>query len=506
MADILQVLPAELVARVFSFLHDRRDVARSRLVCRTFRELSSPFLITQVVFALRLDTIARLRDVVHHPYFSKHVDTLVYDASRYRTQLAVDWLSYTSDCLDAPRTIVDESWTQRTQQDSDIISSLAHLSLGDGVLDHQPQPDPHSQHVNREEMLYQMGCQKSFPEYYLRCKNQEALKAKKTPRRLLRELFTHLPKLRNIVFTDYRSLAKPAESYDAMCKRLFGLVLEPTHLSTDSASIDDLGLLLDVSGNARITSFSIGPHPFVSTDTILKGHTTSVQWPGVFKPKWLSDTLNRKVFANLRELDLSYEHDPHYHDAVRRLLEATPDLERLSLTVLKDRRYAERDNIWAVTEQPLTVGFFDTQLPRLKYLELRHLQLPDTQALQGYLQRHASTIRELRLIECCMTDRAGEQDKLAEWAGQKMVLTGVEVLTAGDLSLLSNINSWYTQKSDLDELSERVIRDGWERIDLREAKYLNGRPNTLRRTVDIADRSIPVEQWKKEWWLRPCRM
>lgn len=50
---------------------------------RGFREQSSPFLITQVVYAARVESVARLLDVIEHPYFSKHVTHLLLDSSYY---------------------------------------------------------------------------------------------------------------------------------------------------------------------------------------------------------------------------------------------------------------------------------------------------------------------------------------------------------------------------------------------------------------------------------------
>lgn len=81
--SITSVLPSELLARVFSFLTERKDVAACRLVSRSFHELSSPFLITKAVFALRLDELTRLRELMRHPYFSRYVGTLIYVSTHH---------------------------------------------------------------------------------------------------------------------------------------------------------------------------------------------------------------------------------------------------------------------------------------------------------------------------------------------------------------------------------------------------------------------------------------
>jgi hypothetical protein len=57
-------LPPELLSRILEYLaEDRRDISSSRLVNNAFKAASSPFLITEVVFAKRLPEIAKLHEV-----------------------------------------------------------------------------------------------------------------------------------------------------------------------------------------------------------------------------------------------------------------------------------------------------------------------------------------------------------------------------------------------------------------------------------------------------------
>ncbi|KAK4500733.1 hypothetical protein PRZ48_008923 [Zasmidium cellare] len=501
-------LPAELNTRIFSFLDDRRDVARCRLVCWTFHKLSSPFLITRVVFALRLDTIAKLREVVNHPYFSKYVDTLFYDASRYMSDSAHDWYRYVGECQMSPRNLVDEEWMRRERENREVIGKLAALQLDDSFPAYDP--DLRLSHPRDNSHHHQMGCPKSFSEYYIRYKNQVLLEDNGIGHHVLREVFLRLPKLRHIEVGDYRCLARSGESYDSMCQRLFGLVLEPTSpLEGFSVYFDDL---FEATAELGLQLHSVGTvrHPFTSTKAILEDDAESLNYPRTYRKIGRLLSLLKpgpySLGASLRELEVVFEDSSVALEDLGEALSNTGALEKLSVTILKYRKESDPGHITAYTEQPVPQDLLGAYLPCLKYLELRHLQLSSTQPLQDFLERHADTLRELRLIECAMMDRAGEQEKLAEWAGQNLYLTGVEVLTASDLTFLLMLQAWRIERGALKEDEESARKSGWERIRAREAKYLGGRQNTLGRTVDIADESISPEELRMQWWQRPCRM
>ena len=92
MVSLVEVLPAELLDRIFSFLADTpAAIAASRLTCRDVHSLSSPYLITSVVFAKRLPVFSRIVAILRYPYFRCHVTELIYDASAYSDEIANDW-------------------------------------------------------------------------------------------------------------------------------------------------------------------------------------------------------------------------------------------------------------------------------------------------------------------------------------------------------------------------------------------------------------------------------
>lgn len=91
-------LPPELSSWIFELVSagSRRDVANSRLACRELHSICSPFLITTVVVANRLETLKLAMEVMQHPYFSKHVTHFLWDASWYEKDIALKVGEYQS--------------------------------------------------------------------------------------------------------------------------------------------------------------------------------------------------------------------------------------------------------------------------------------------------------------------------------------------------------------------------------------------------------------------------
>ncbi|KAK4543867.1 hypothetical protein LTR36_004900 [Oleoguttula mirabilis] len=358
MTSILAALPPELLSRIISFLSDKRkDISTCRLVCQTFKELASPYLITRVVFALRLDAVSRLHDVLRHPYFSRYVTELVYDASLYDSQVAGDWNEYVQECQEAPRSFVDPDWAKRKRTEArlwhrfdaysslprpNVLSSMdmlmtvpslnmphVHIAgqdvlaedvqnlfgdditgLDDGGVDDEEAEDYY-------EHVYRLGCHKGFPDYYLRHKTQCRMQEARLPANMLQHVLARLPKLRTIHFTDYRHLSTDRESYDQCCHRLFGNRLEPCHISGTEGCWNALLPLLNavaVSPAARIDQLSLAANPYTRSvgDCVCDVESAEPRVPAALPLSLLSDmgelcTQNlTQVFSNLRRLELPF--------------------------------------------------------------------------------------------------------------------------------------------------------------------------------------------------------
>lgn len=111
-------LPPELVSRILLdlALDSPSDISACRLFSHRFKELSSPFLISSVVFSSQLGPLAKLHEGLRHPYFRRHVTRLVYDASEYSQSTAMSWDQYVEDCERAPR---DLEYSESTGQEQE---------------------------------------------------------------------------------------------------------------------------------------------------------------------------------------------------------------------------------------------------------------------------------------------------------------------------------------------------------------------------------------------------
>ena len=284
-------LPAELATRIleYVFAGRSRDVAQCRLVCQDLYTLSSPYLIRTVVVAERLPALRKLREVILHPYFSKHVTHLIWDASYYESGIATDFHLY-EDAFERSEHLAssrDEAYIKARQSDALLLKTVESyiprnpripISLrGSGhLLEYgtepptddeqgfplnsrwrdrsQPEdilsmPDIRSSRFYRDSADFQdgnhmAGCHIGFADYYRCWENQNKIRGQawetdgNRARYLFFEAFRRLPQLRNIAHTDYRALAYNGESLAHLCQRLFGHTVCPTWSNIDSVSED----------------------------------------------------------------------------------------------------------------------------------------------------------------------------------------------------------------------------------------------------------------------------
>ncbi|KAK4497450.1 hypothetical protein PRZ48_011901 [Zasmidium cellare] len=452
-------LPNEVLMRIFSLLPKRQDVAACRLVCRDFKELSSPFLITRIVVAKRLDTMEKFYDVMEHPYFRKHVTELIYDASWYDHMLARDPMAYADARMSE----------QREERLSDVkAQTRQYVDLWDRALrgfttTARPRELLEDMDDN-SELSWKMV---TYHDYSMRCGHQLRMLSTGMPSYAIKAAFHNFPRLRHVVFGDYRNIAKDEESYSECCARLFGDTLEPYGLNVDpnadymtaGMAIDEVDQpdpfdelielasvlhSVDQRTRSRFRTFSIGGHAFMRLPGGPQGimlREGDIQGnPGI--PLNLGedaepeiDSLDFKGFEGVQHLALPVEvYEPKFDlnpdderenmqyicfgaGFVRPMLQhAAPTLTHLELSATK---LSVRNNEAVTILQKL---FFDLDFPTLRHLDLRGwvLQADPTTA---FLSKVSTTLKELRLICNVVFDPA----KLAQWGGENLCLDGVQI-------------------------------------------------------------------------------
>ncbi|KAG7001379.1 hypothetical protein G7Y79_00032g067320 [Physcia stellaris] len=84
-------LPLETLSLIFSHLKPKfyereiRHLQNARLVCRSFNDAASPFLITKVWISTDVSEWERLRKIAGHPVFGRCVREIEYDGAYYET-------------------------------------------------------------------------------------------------------------------------------------------------------------------------------------------------------------------------------------------------------------------------------------------------------------------------------------------------------------------------------------------------------------------------------------
>ncbi|KAM0698996.1 hypothetical protein Q7P36_001041 [Cladosporium allicinum] len=526
-------LPPELLSRIFEYLaEDRRDISSSRLVNNAFKAASSPFLITEVVFAKRLPEIAKLHEVACHPYFSRYVTHLVYDLSWWKfNELEMndptEMMDYIAACEEAEdfeiRHFLDEEWAHRVQEESEFYRSLSQnrgepsAEQAKTFLYNQKtaaSADVISQNAALNDLneaggeAFRMGCYQSFPQYKRNAHFHERIAAKGEYLNILKPILAKLPKLRAVTFTDYRGLAKKGETYRSLCSRMFGNMLEPERwnweldqgaLCTPEA-ITALKAIAEVKGGLQSVSF--GPHfyemvsfPEEPLINYKEPHYLSIEDMGIEEDQSEQD-LWTKFFEGLRSIRLPFLFTEATFEAApaETLLKALPDtIEHLALSAKGPvEAFSLLEQASPQLLRPFSI-ISPLRFPRLKSLELEGWCMPISN-FREMLLAHASTLRSLHLVNLVLIsggedERDQDLNTLATAVAAKSHLTGVEV-TKVRLTELHDIPSidaeedpwlipFQNEQDDWDGQSVIAATKPWD--SKLEALFLGGRPNGIRR-------------------------
>ena len=510
MASNITILSNEMLDRIFSFLSDdKQAIGACRLACRSFKELSSPYLITRVVFARRLKTIARLNEIVEHDYFHKHVTELICDVSYYCENRATDWDTYYRECLNAPQLLRDAEWARRKEEEQIIWSEIEQLradradradttsscvrspncdrdgeddgvwgrnETGDEVIDddlceigeefidddlseivddddlfeseddddRSEESGSSSEHEDDTifyyDVAYNLGCHKSFPDYHRLYVAERRINRKGVAEQVIGRALSRLKRLKSIVITDWRGLARPDETYNDCAHRLFGNTLAPSLMLPNSTNptmlFEEIMWRVEDIKDVRVEQFSIGSH-FFEDETHELNDPRALMCIPAHAVEYMFGIVGR-----LRQLRLSLNINPELlehmprgsDDRIQQTLAKASNLEHLTLSI----RLPEGARILRNIDQGKEVfsaWLADQHYSHLKTIELRGWVLPQV-LLEEFLARHASTLRAIHFISCHL---AGDQVSLAKWAGKALDLDGIEI------SLIPGTHVYYLQ-------------------------------------------------------------
>lgn len=527
--DFTKALPEELVAQIFSYLSgpETGNIVACRLVNRTFYDQSSPYLIPQIVFARRLDTLSRFCQILDHPYFSQHVTELIYDASAYAGVTATDWERYIEDCERAPRYLEDEHWLERERHAASLRARLTLFCRDEVTPDSGGFRSLHGQSdvlsditdesmtpglVTRETL--RAGYGRTFFDYQRRYNDQEWIRNEGIDNKTLSAAFVRLPKLRSIVVTDFRSLAHQGESYDTCCRRLFGKMLEPQHVGAGGETGiagDCLFSILRTLANApatRINGLAVGPHAFEynvedASELADPYHPRNPRYLDISAFEHVPLSPDSEIARTLNPLERlrlvlcysgSRSNEEHMRGQLRQFIRsAAPLLRDLTLNMMylfwggrneaPKVRDGARFGVFASVVMPI-------HMPYLRELSLRRW-IFTADELKMFLSAHAATLRDMHLLGCLCGD---DETSLAQWGGQALNLTGAEL--TGFHAVLDERSAnphgwqsvtykqWTKMRPNIDELDTRHLESVW----------LGGRPNT------VARQHKREEPPSSDWW------
>jgi hypothetical protein len=278
------------------------------------------------------------------------------------------------------------------------------------------------------DVAYNLGCHQSFPDYHRLYVAERRINRKGATEQIVGRALSRLQRLKSIVVTDWRGLARPDESYSDCAHRLFGNTLAPSLMLSNSANpnmlFEQLMWAIEDSEAVRIKQFSTGSH-FFEDET----HEPDDPRAPMGIPADAVDCM-LGIVGRLRQLRLSLDINPELLENmpkgsrchIQQTLAKASNLEHLTLAIRlpKSARYFGNVDLGKVV---FSSWLADQHYSHLNTIELRGWILPQV-LLEEFLARHASTLRTIHFINCHLV---GDQVSLAKWAGKALDLDGIEI-------------------------------------------------------------------------------
>lgn len=370
----------------------------------------------------------------------------------------------------------------------------------------------------QDSNAFRLGCYTTFGRYMQSLVDQKYIRKEKIDENILAAAFIQFPRLHDIIFTDYRGLARNGESYDICCRRLFGRSLEPQHAGISgqtSPSGDNMFSLLRIIAQVpttHIDSLAIGPHAFEyagedMSELIDPNHPQNPQYLDISAfedvPLEPNDELVR-VLGQLQHLRLALcysgcrSDEKHMREQLRKFLTASsPRLQTLTLHMIylfwggaREVPKVDNDTHYEVFNSVV----LPTHMPYLRSLSLRRW-IFSAEELRNFLLKHSTTLRDLHILGCLCGD---DEDGLARWGGQNLRLNGIEL--SGFLSAVdtrsANLRNWTRIDPAQWRKMEPTVLE--RKIRYLEALWLAGRSNNVKRQMRVEIVPGPG------WWEQPA--
>lgn len=463
----IEALPPELLSRIFSFINappaiDIKSIASCRLVCRRFLELSSPYLITTVVIAERLPELKKLRQIMDHSYFHKHVTHLMWDASFYEYDLSPH-----------PRRYAQRWRLVAGSTNSSEVEQTRWLDSADATELHRYDPRPHPLEDAApalEEVPGDTGASGEAPvrpielnddayedlhalsghsDYVRSCINQRSCRERGLALRYLHWAFTKLPRLAHVSFADWRALSRYGESFQDVRNRMFSTALPPNFMPGEPEDHTDDPLLFndflkEISRiGPKLESFWVGRSNFDTPELgdwdLEDDRAVELQSPllhdthfslGV-RPSWqlLGSLRSLRLPVKIRHFDPDNTglQDMITSHIVQALQLTLPSLIYLELCT---SRIPSNDGpgLENCRHQVLSDILGRLKFGKLQSLVLRGWEL-DMSELGRFIKAHSETLHYIHLIDCeCIESYSTAWNIVASSWGPKTVLQGAEVV------------------------------------------------------------------------------
>lgn len=462
-------LPEELNTKIFdlAFGERSRDVASSRLACQHLFVLCSPYLIGTAVVAKRDKTRKKLKEVMRHPYFHKHVTHFLWDASEFDTKIATHDGEYSGRYVEDPHLkryrVTRSDMVQSNRDDRIEYVKCNRRDPGNSqwkalVRSHSgfdpPIDEARVAEFSMEEKLdlsgrmgefYSIGSYFGKMNYATRLREQEQHASNG---HLFREALMVFESLAHVSFSDFRALAYPDESYADLCQQLFGVMACPNFSVRGRA--EEFPSFLRNPQRGSWKSICIGHHPFLGNafDKIHEGEardwnhrlghcrldeilSTEELRLSVSSNGWHENSIKHmqwgfgiNMMSKLRELELNFDD--------LRAEEALGDRDSYDRAIPFDRaRYDSFHEQWSKGSHPhvLFRNLLATKSHRFKSLQILTLRnFTFEQEAMHDLLVGLESLHTLHLIDCLSLGTYDGFFKMARTAlSASLRLTDVEI-------------------------------------------------------------------------------